>query len=236
MPATAASAEAFGDPPGAALWPQEAAIVARASDKRRREFTTGRECARIALGKLGVELGPILVGERGAPLWPRGIVGSITHCDGYRAAVVARTSEVTAVGLDAEPNGPLPGGVLEVVSLAAERDRLAALADLAAERPGQPGVCWDRLLFSAKESVYKAWFPLTGTWLGFEDADVTIEPDGTFTARLVTPARPSPPAATLLAAPPPTGFTGRWLAAAGLVLTSIVVPAREPAVPASTPG
>lgn len=234
MPPAAASAEAFGDPPGAVLLPQEAAIVARASDKRRREFTSGRECARIALGKLGVELGPILVGERGAPLWPPGIVGSITHCDGYRAAVVARTSDVTAIGLDAEPNGPLPGGVLEVVSLAAERDRLAALADLAAERPGQPGVCWDRLLFSAKESVYKAWFPLTGSWLGFEDADVIIEPDGTFTARLVTPARPSPMAATppaaipLDAAPPPAGFTGRWLAAAGLVLTAIVVPASTP--------
>jgi len=243
LPAAAASAEAFGDPPGAALLPQEAAIVARASDKRRREFTTGRECARIALGKLGVELGPILVGERGAPLWPPGIVGSITHCDGYRAAVVARTSDVTAIGLDAEPNGPLPGGVLEVVSRSAERDRLAALADLAAERPGQPGVCWDRLLFSAKESVYKAWFPLTGTWLGFEDADVTIKPDGTFTAHLVTPARPTPPAASpspaatpLDAAPPPAGFTGRWLAAVGLVLTAIVVPAREPAVPASAPG
>ena len=210
--------------------------MARASDKLRREFTTGRECARIALGKLGVEPGPILVGERGAPLWPPGIVGSITHCDGYRAAVVARTSDVTAIGLDAEPNGPLPAGVLEVVSLAAERDRLAALADLAAEWPGQPGVCWDRLLFSAKESVYKAWFPLTGTWLGFEDADVTIEPDGTFTVHLVTPAPPSPPAATPLDAAQPAGFTGRWLAAAGLVLTAIVVPAREPTVPASAPG
>ena len=228
LPATVASAEVFRDPPGATLLPQEAPIVAKASDKRRREFTTGRDCARIALGKLGVAPAPILAGERGAPVWPRGIVGSITHCDGYRGAAVAHTSDVTAIGLDAEPNGPLPGGVLEVVSLAAERDRLAALADLAAERPGQPGVCWDRLLFSAKESVYKAWFPLTGSWLGFEDADVTIEPDGTFTARLVKP----PPAPT----PRLSGFTGRWLAAAGLVLTAIVVPAREPGGPGGPGG
>lgn len=224
MPAAVACAETFGDPPGAALLPQEAAILARASDKRRREFTTGRECARIALGKLGVAPAPILVGERGAPVWPPGVVGSITHCDGYRAAVVGHSSDVAAIGLDAEPNGPLPGGVLEVVSLAVERDRLAVLArrDALAERPaGQPGVCWDRLLFSAKESVYKAWFPLTGTWLGFEDADVTIEPDGTFTARLLSPAR----------APAPASFAGRWLAAAGLLLTAIVLPAGGPTAP-----
>lgn len=226
LPAAVASAEVFRDPPGAALLPLEEPIVAKASDKRRREFTTGRECARIALGKLGVAPAAILAGERGAPVWPRGIVGSITHCDGYRGAAVAHASDVTAIGLDAEPNGPLPRGVLEVVSLADERARLAALAAGAPLEPSgdRPPVCWDRLLFSAKESVYKAWFPLTGSWLGFEDADVTIDPDGTFTARLVKP----PPGA----APPLSGFAGRWLARAGLVLTAIVVPARELAAPA----
>jgi 4'-phosphopantetheinyl transferase EntD len=76
-------------------------------------------------------------------------------------------------------------------------------------------VCWDRLLFSAKESVYKAWFPLTGRWLGFEDADVTITPDGTFTARLL---------AELTETQPPASFAGRWLASGGLILTAIVVP------------
>jgi 4'-phosphopantetheinyl transferase EntD len=208
LPDIVACAEAFTDSPDVTLFPQEAALVWRATDKRRREFTTGRACARLALGKLGVPPGPIVTGERGAPRWPPGIVGSITHCDGYRAAAVARAKHVTAIGLDAEPNAPLPSGVLDVVSHAAERARLATLSS--AER----GVCWDRLLFCAKESVYKAWFPLTGRWLGFEDADVTIEPDGTFTARLV-PAT----------AAEPTSFNGRWLAGGGLVLTAIAVPA-----------
>ena len=208
LPAAAASAETFTDPPHAALLPQEAAIVERASDKRRREFTAGRECARIALGKLGVAPAPILIGERGAPRWPQGIVGSITHCDGYRAAAVAYADDVAAIGLDAEPADPLPRGVLDVISLPAERARLAALA-------GEwPAVCWDRLLFSAKESVYKAWFPLTGRWLGFEDADVTITPAGTFTARLLAEPQPSGAAS----------FAGRWLASGGLILTAIAVP------------
>jgi 4'-phosphopantetheinyl transferase EntD len=208
LPAAVATAETFTDLPHAALLPQEAAIVERASDKRRREFTVGRECARIALGKLGVAPAPILIGERGAPRWPEGIVGSITHCDGYRAAAVAYASDVAAIGLDAEPDDPLPRGVLDVISLPAERARLAALAGEG------PTVCWDRLLFSAKESVYKAWFPLTGRWLGFEDADVTITPAGTFTARLL--AEPQSPCTA--------SFAGRWLAGGGLILTAITVP------------
>jgi 4'-phosphopantetheinyl transferase EntD len=210
LPAAVASAEMFTDPPDATLFPQEAAIVERVSDKRRREFTAGRECARIALGKLGVAPAPILVGERGAPRWPEGIVGSITHCDGYRAAAAAHASDVAAIGMDAEPDDPLPRGVLDVISLPAERARLAALA-----REG-PAVCWDRLLFSAKESVYKAWFPLTGRWLGFEGADVTITPDGTFTARVLAELTETQP--------PPASFAGRWLAAGGLMLTAIAVP------------
>jgi enterobactin synthetase component D / holo-[acyl-carrier protein] synthase len=213
LPATVASAETFTDPSDAALFPQEAAIVERASDKRRREFTAGRDCARIALGKLGIAPAPILIGERGAPQWPPGIVGSITHCDGYRAAAVARASDVAAIGLDAEPDQPLPRGVLGVISLPAERARLTVLASNTAAGES-PAACWDRLLFSAKESVYKAWFPLTGRWLGFEDADVTISTDGTFTARLLTEAQP----------PPPASFAGRWLAGGGLILTAIAVP------------
>ena len=213
LPATVASAETFTDPSNDALFPQEAEVVERASDKRRREFTAGRECARIALGKLGVAPAPILIGERGAPQWPRGIVGSITHCDGYRAAAVAHASDVAAIGLDAEPDAPLPRGVLDVISLPAERARLTALAR---ERST---VYWDRLLFSAKESVYKAWFPLTGRWLGFEHADVTITPDGTFTARILTELTE-----LTEAQPPPASFAGRWLAGGGLIVTAIAVP------------
>ena len=216
LPPGVFSAEAFTDPADVMLFPGEAAIVARAVDKRRREFATGRDCARVALGRLGVAPVPILKGASGAPQWPPGIVGTITHCDGYRAAAVARDRDVLAVGVDAEPNAPLPDGVLETVSLAAERVRLPLL------RAAVPGVSWDRLLFSAKESVYKAWFPLTGRWLGFEEADVTIRPDdGGFDARLLAAAAP-----TTAGGPPLTGFTGRWLVSGGLILTAIAVPAQ----------
>jgi 4'-phosphopantetheinyl transferase EntD len=211
MPAVAACAESFGTSAGTGLFPEEAALVARATDKRRQEFATGRECAREALAGLDMGKSPILRGYRGAPQWPPGIVGSITHCAGYCAAAVARTRDLAAIGLDAEPNAALPGGVLEMVTQPAERARLR---DLAA---AQPEISWDCLLFSAKEAVYKAWFPLTGRWLGFADADITINAaDGTFTARLLVPDQAAPQL--------DGGFTGRWLSRDDLILTAIAVP------------
>ncbi len=140
------------------------------------------------------------------------MVGSITHCEGYRACAVARGSDIVTIGLDAEPHDKLPDGVLDAVTLPPERARVAELA------AAEPGVRWDRLLFCAKESVYKAWFPLTGRWLGFEDARVDFDPDKqTFDARLLVPG-------PLVNGEPLTGFTGRWLIGKGLIVTAIVVP------------
>jgi 4'-phosphopantetheinyl transferase EntD len=214
VPGGVACAEAFADPPDAVLFPQEEALVAGAAASRRREFATGRHCARTALAALGFAQAPVLRGERGEPRWPPGIVGSITHCAGYRAAAVARARDVLTIGVDAEPDEGLPEGVLDIVSVPGERERLRGLAAAA------PGPCWDRLLFSAKESVYKAWFPLTGRWLDFQDADITINAaDGTFGARLLAPAAEAREF-------PLTGFAGRWLADGGLILTAVAVPAR----------
>ena len=95
----------------------------------------------------------------------------MTHCAGYRAAARRpRPATWPRVGIDAEPHGPLPDGVLDAIALARGA---AALARLAA----RPDVRWDRLLFSAKESVYKAWFPLTRRWLGFEAEGLNVTVD-----------------------------------------------------------
>ncbi len=190
----------------AELFPAEEAAIARAVAKRRREFATVRSCARTALGQLGLAPVALLPGERGAPQWPAGIVGSMTHCDGYRAAAVARTSTIRTVGIDAEPHGPLPDGVIGLVSRPEERDHLATLG---------PGRYWDRILFSAKESTYKAWYPLTGQWLGFEEASVVIEPAaGTFVVSIHK-------AVSTIDGLPLDTLSGRWVVHGGLVLTAI---------------
>jgi 4'-phosphopantetheinyl transferase EntD len=211
LPSHVAVVEAFADLADVMLYPDEEAVVANAVDKRRREFATGRACARAALAGLGLPPVSIVPGPGGAPQWPSGVVGSITHCAGYRAAAVARESEFAAIGLDAEPHDELPRGVLEAVTSPGERARVATLAAT------MPEVRWDRLLFSAKESVYKAWFPLTGRWLGFEDAcvDFCLE-NRTFTARFLVDG-PAVNGETL------TAFAGRWLVANGLITTAIVI-------------
>ncbi|MFE6281999.1 4'-phosphopantetheinyl transferase [Streptomyces sp. NPDC057877] len=219
LPGTVVAVEAYGDDgtEAAPLYPEEAALVAQAVAKRRREFTVVRACARRAMEKLGVPPQPVLPGERGAPRWPAGLTGSMTHCDGYCAAALVRAADLASLGIDAEPQGPLPDGVLEAVALPSERERLRTLA------AAHPAVHWDRLLFSAKESVYKAWFPLTGQWLEFTEADIDLrvgpgEPlGGTFRAELLVPG-------PVVAERRLTRFDGRWTVQRGLTATAVAVP------------
>ncbi|MFE7133419.1 4'-phosphopantetheinyl transferase [Streptomyces sp. NPDC057638] len=231
--------EAFEDPVGAVLHPEEEPLVARAVDSRRREFTTVRHCARAALRELGRPEGPVLPDRHGAPRWPDSVVGSLTHCAGYRAAALAEAGDFLMIGVDAEPHGPLPDGVEEVIALPAERARLAA------ERRARPLLHFGRVLFSAKESIYKSWYTHTGQRLDFESADIafevfdglpgdddggappaaspgTVAASGSFTARLTGPrgeplARPALPGGE-------TGvLRGRWLIERDLVVTAIAV-------------
>jgi 4'-phosphopantetheinyl transferase EntD len=195
------------------LFPEEEEAVGNAVAKRRSEFVTARACARAALSELGFPSQPIPAGPRGEPLWPPGIVGSITHCTGYRACAVAPASDLLTIGVDAEPDEPLPDGLIGDIALPEERRWIEAAA------ASDPGVSWDRLLFSVKESIYKAWFPLTRSWLGFEDASVAIDRmRGSFSASLLVPG-PTLDGRKL------DGFSGRWIAAEGLLLSAIAVPA-----------
>ena len=205
------AAEMYTDPPELVPLPEEEPLIAKSVAKRRNEFITVRYCAREALGELGVQPVPILKGEKGEPCWPDGIVGSLTHCEGYRGAVVAKNDKVRSVGIDAEPHDVLPKGVLDAISLPVERTELRVM-------PG--GLYWDRILFCAKEATYKAWFPVTRRWLGFEDAHITFDVDGNgasggFESRiLIDPAAVS--------GPPLQTLSGRWSVRDGLALTAIV--------------
>jgi 4'-phosphopantetheinyl transferase EntD len=209
-----AYSEVYDDPPGLTPLPEEEPLIAKSVAKRRNEFITVRHCARIALGELGLPPAPILKGDKGEPCWPDGVVGSLTHCTGYRGAVVGRTAEVRSVGIDAEPHDVLPNGVLGAISLPEER------SEIPQKLPAR--LHWDRILFCAKEATYKAWFPLTKRWLGFEDAHITFETDspGSVTGSFVSRILIDPEA---LSGPPLTTLAGRWSVERGLVLTAIVL-------------
>lgn len=212
LPGQVASAEMYDDPPGLVPLPEEEPLIARSVAKRRNEFVTVRYCARRALEDLGVGPAPILKGDKGEPCWPDGVVGSLTHTQGFRGAAVGRVGQIRSVGIDAEPHDVLPDGVLDAISLPAERMELGGL-------PGD--LHWDRILFCAKEATYKAWYPLTHRWLGFEDAHITFGVDDSGTAGgfrsqiLIDPAAEHGPALTVL--------EGRWSVRDGVTLTAIVL-------------
>ncbi len=215
------------------LFLEEEAAIARAAAVRRAEFVTVRACAREALAEMGVESVGIPPGAGGAPSWPAGVVGSMTHCAGFRAAAVASSSTWRSLGIDAEPREPLPEEVASLIASDAERQELTqARAQVnrggrtqagrtartdgggAADRRGTP---WETVLFSAKESVYKAWYPLAGRFLDYPDVHVEVAADGSFTARLLVPG-------VVVGGALLDRFEGRWLVADDLVLTAVTVP------------
>jgi 4'-phosphopantetheinyl transferase EntD len=210
LPAGVAVAVSTEDVPIDAPFDVEHEAIARAVPKRRQEFLTGRTLARRALAQLGIEPVAIPSGPRGEPLWPEGVAASITHCAGYRACAAVRIGAVRSLGIDAEVHAPLPAGVLGQIAFGPELAAVAVYGD---------GVHLDAVMFSAKESVYKAWFPLTGRWLGFDDVEMTLDPAARrFSARLLV-AGPD------IGGRPLTAFEGRYAVGGGVVATAVVVPA-----------
>ncbi len=207
---TSACAHLFDDVSESTMFPAEAAVVAHAVVERRLEFATVRYCARQALRRIGIPPVPILPDADGAPRWPAGVVGSMTHCAGYRAAVVARSDRLRGIGIDAEPHAALPHPACDLVLRGEERTRLGTLVEAG------PDLHWDRILFCAKEAVYKACFPSTRRWLDFADISMTLHAEGTFQARLLV-SEPRINADR-------DGLAGRWMVDRGLVVAAASVP------------
>ena len=203
---------AAAEPVGAPATPTHAAETAalgRCSPARQAEFAAGRQAARAALRRLGMaDPGPILSGPGRQPVWPAGIAGSITHAAGIELAIVARKADCAALGIDLEPAEPLPEDILDAIITDDERAGLPAGDPLAA-----------RIVFCAKEALFKAQFPLGGTWLGFHDARVALCPDdarsGRFEATLCRTAGPLPSGSAL---------AGRYALAGGVVIAGLALP------------
>ena len=201
--------------PGAveALHPLEVPIIQNFASRRAAEFAEGRACVREALRLFSqctvtpqgraLSEAPILRAENRAPVWPEGIVGSITHCEGIRAAAIADATRLEGLGIDAEPVQELSRAVASEVLLSEE------LAEARSEE-FLPRVEAETTMFSAKESLFKVWSPATGRWLGFEEARVRIEPDGRLDI-------------TVLADHPDkfSRIQGRWLTDGNLTRTAV---------------
>jgi 4'-phosphopantetheinyl transferase EntD len=198
----------------ARLHPEEERCVERASSKRRREFAAGRACARAALARLGLPDVTLGRHEDRTPRWPPGIVGSIAHCTGFCAAAVARREAIAGLGLDVERSGRVTEALLPRVCTPAEREAIAQLS----RSEGEGATDWRTIVFSAKESTYKCYHPLTGAGLGFHDVEIELDPrGGRFSARLLRADAPSAHGAR--------AFPGRFASRGGLVSTGITLTA-----------
>jgi len=189
------------------LLPEEQQYLLRAAPKRIQEFAAGRVCARAALLQLGFGSVALPMGADRAPQWPGGATGSITHTDGFCAAVAANSARIRAVGLDAEPEFSVQPHLWPRICTPREFAMLQTLDEQAA-------VGAATLIFSAKEAFYKCQYTLTGQWLGFADLSVVIEA-GRFT---IEPAQ-ALQIADLVSAPWP----GRYLHEAGRVITGLCI-------------
>lgn len=187
------------------LLPDEAPLVARAVDKRKREFARGRSCARQALAGLGFERVSVLVGENREPLWPDGVVGSITHDNTLCVVAVGHASRYAGLGVDVEPEGALTPEVAARIWSPAEAERAEEVRALTADSAA-------RLVFSAKEAFYKCQYPLTRTYLGFHDVEVALGA-GTFVLTLKTDSGHLPRGMR---------FDGVWRRAGGEIVTAVV--------------
>ena len=151
------------------LYPEEECVVAGAVEKRQRDFALGRTCAHTALARMERDAGPIARADDGAPVWPAGIVGSITHTQGYAAAVAAAAG-FAGLGVDAERIGGVTQDLWPRLFDKDERDDLARQPD-----PSRLAT----ILFSAKEACHKAGRERV---LRFHDLRVTLG-ENTFTAQ-----------------------------------------------------
>lgn len=162
---------ACGDP--RANWPPalplEEASIRHAVAKRQLEFRAGRALAREAMAGLGLPPFPVPVAEDRAPIWPEGLVGSISHCDDLCVVAVGRRSDgVVAIGVDVEPAQPLPDDVRDEICLAEEKAWLSGLDQ-------RNRLLFERLIFCAKESAYKCQYGVTGQMFGFDALCVRVD-------------------------------------------------------------
>lgn len=189
-----------------ALPAEEDALIARAVDQRRREFTAGRTLARSLLRPLGHDR-PLGAVADGRPDWPAGIVGSIAHCRSLAAVAVARSASYVGIGIDVEPDAPLSNRVVGKIVVEGERAWVQAWS-------GGVGAAALRV-FCAKEAVFKAVYPLALKYFDFADVVLTPSADGEgFFARLEVDELPFPRG---------TVIGGRWRAHDGHFAAAVVI-------------
>jgi len=214
VPPGAECVVAAAEPADFRLLPGEQEVTALMVPKRLAEFRLGRCCAREALARLGRPAQAVPVGPRRAPVWPPGMTGSIAHHEGIAAAVAAPLSRIASVGIDIEAAAPVEPELARLIALPGERPDSGLI----------PSGLALRLVFSAKEAVFKCLWPHLRRYIDFTDVRVTFDEN---TGRFTVAATEAPARQTLC-----RRIDGRYAITAGYILTAAAIsPAPEVAHP-----
>jgi 4'-phosphopantetheinyl transferase EntD len=188
------------------LLPAERALAAEKKGARLPAWVGGRVAMRVAAARLGIALPPVGSDDRGAPVLPAGVLGSISHKADLAVALLGRDADPRArLGVDVEEDRP---GKLDISGKVLRDEELDALASLGEPERGREVL----LRFSLKEAVYKALDPFVRRYVGFKEVAVTVSADGS--------AEVQP---HLEAGEGPFVFTARWRREKGLVVTTVRV-------------
>ena len=153
------------------LHPAEENYFSQLSSVSRKEhYRSGRICAGEVLSKLGTLGQPVLRDpQTREPLWPEGISGAITHSGNWAAAAAGKTSDVSGIGIDLEDlERQVDSRISRHVCIPEEQKWLQECGEDFLEQNL-------KIIFSAKESIFKAFFPYTRTYLHFHDARILME-------------------------------------------------------------
>ena len=146
--------------------PLEWEDITSAAPHRQREFVAGRLIARALSDQLCLPPSPLRRAEDRAPVWPADRVGSLSHCDTLCAAAIGIPPAIRSVGIDIETIGRVEPKLWPTLFTEQETRYFTSL-------PPETVALETTLFFSAKESFYKCQYPLTQSWVGFQDVEVT---------------------------------------------------------------
>jgi 4'-phosphopantetheinyl transferase EntD len=213
--------------PQAVVFDEERAAVARAVEKRRFEYYATRQLAHEAFRSLGVPVVPVLNRQDRSPIWPSGVIGTLTHTAGWCAVAVALPQPAcVSLGLDAERAYDMSTEVARRVLTDLEFQRLSSLSP--SEFQSRATLC-----FSAKEAVYKCLFPFVQRYIGFEEVEIELDfaaSSGPFAVRLLNPELGR------AAGPPGYALSGRFISEGNLWVTGVTMGAADAEAADGHPG
>lgn len=159
----------INEPENKQLYPEEEKCISSARLKRRKEFTAGRQGARQLLRRYGINNFPLLQGDNREPIWPKGVIGSISHCDNFCVVITSKSTRIRGLGVDIEPYDSLSRDVEDLICTMAEKKWIESMS-MEAE-----SVHWSKIIFSAKESSYKCIYPLVKKFVDFQEAEIKLD-------------------------------------------------------------